>query len=72
MYQFYILPLKQHYGTGYSEPSRHTPQTTSGHASKQYSVIMNRSKATALSIINSLPCIVVARLHVIFGRPGEV
>jgi hypothetical protein len=33
MYQFYIFPFKQHNGTGKSEPSCHTPQTTSSHPS---------------------------------------
>ena len=38
MYQFYIFPFKQHNGTGKSEPSCHTPQTTSSHPSRQNSV----------------------------------
>ena len=38
MYQFYIFPFKQHNGTGKSESSCHTPQTTSSHPSRQNSV----------------------------------
>ena len=38
MYQFYVFPFKQHNGTGKSEPSCHTPQTTSSHPSRQNSV----------------------------------
>jgi 5-methylcytosine-specific restriction endonuclease McrA len=33
MYQFYIFPFKQHNGTGKSEPSCHTSQSTSSHPS---------------------------------------
>jgi hypothetical protein len=37
MYQFYIYPCKQHTGTGKSESSCHTPETTSSHSSRQNS-----------------------------------
>ena len=37
MYQFYIYPFKQHNGTGKSESSCHTPETTSSHPSRQNS-----------------------------------